>query len=73
MAERSSDLQITVGEIEVSIITSENTGKYFELPDNTFSAQMLSRKRILNRGMEMVGNSLKHIGLVMKLSYLCTD
>ena len=32
---------------------------YFELPDSVYQAQELAKGNILERGMEMVGNSLK--------------
>ena len=59
MAEKLCYHETTDDEVEGSIITSENTRKYFELPDSLIKAHLLSKKGILNRGMEMVGNSLK--------------
>ena len=59
MAEKLCHHETTDDEVEGSIITSENTRKYFELPDSLIKAHLLSKKGILNRGMEMVGNSLK--------------
>ena len=59
MAEKLCFNESTIGGIRNSIKSRECNEKYFKLPNNLREARDLARGGELNRGMEMVGNSLK--------------